>query len=128
MPFPFQNHSFPLKITTIVNNKMHITIKELDELWSKFITRDSLLCTYLEELVDAAKNRILSALQVYLFIQKIEGKTYKDIRETLDISNDSGVAKLIEKTALGIRWDKTGNYGRYSVLSTIDQEIFKKYI
>ena len=99
----------------------------MEKMWNEFSTKDNVLTGYMEELMNAAREQVLSIQQVMLFIMKIRGKTYKDIRSLINSKGDAAVCRLLERTALGIRWDGD-NLGRFSVLSDIDKEIFKKHI
>ena len=96
---------------------------KLSTLWAQFKNADKLLVNYLEELVKSAMDKILNPLQVIALIQKIQGATYNEIKKEMNL-NDTQVSKILEKTALGIKWDETHNGGRYSVLSSVDKEIF----
>ena len=95
----------------------------LTKLWDEFPKIDKTLSTYMEELVNAALKRVLTLHQVILFIHRIKGKTYKEIRTLISSKGDAPVSTLLERTALGIRWDRD-DVGRLSVLSDVDKDIF----
>ena len=99
----------------------------LTKLWDEFPKIDKTLSTYMEELVNAALKRVLTLHQVILFIHRIKGKTYKEIRTLISSKGDAPVSTLLERTALGIRWDRD-DVGRLSVLSDVDKDIFIEQI
>ena len=113
--------------STEINGLQASPITKLSSLWSGFQNKDKLLITYLDELVKAAMDRILNPLQLIIFIQKTQGVTYSSIKKEMGL-NDAQISKILEKTALGIKWVESQNNGRYSTLSHLDKKIFIQYI
>ena len=103
----------------------------LQSMWDSFPKTNSILIGYLQELVSGALNGLLSVRQVVAFMKKLSGCQYADLRDDLLTSHDVKVSKVLEKTALGIKYDPLipkNNNGRNPILSDLDCQIFKKLV
>ena len=99
----------------------------LSSLWSNFKTSDKVLYNFLDELIKAAMDKIINPKQMVAFMKKIQGASYEKIKLEMHL-NDLQVTKIMEKTALGIKWSESENTGRYSTLSHLDKKIFIQYV
>lgn len=101
---------------------------DLSGIWIAFPKADSQLVSFLFELVKEAFEDILTSVQVIILIKKLKGQTYKSLRKEFQLSNENIIARILEKTVLGIKWSPGIIQGRPSVLSDVDARLFAEEV
>ena len=85
--------------------------------------KDSLI-----ELINAVLEGHLSSLQVNILLSKLEGKTYKVVREKHGIKSDQVLERALLRTACGKYWNENMKGGGEPIFSILDIEKFVSYI